>query len=751
MSVRFLPRQGGSGLRTNTNAWDPCRRRQQCGAQPTLRLLRGRAADGQVLPMVPCGFRKLISDSPRSFCSTATHPYTCAVQDSIPNPSPEPAKVEQGFAAARARLWSDEMRAREALDATYHAALATGLAEAARQAAALAVCSYALHFADFRSMTTWCARFSSAGAGASAGSARSLFVAGATIALPILGVGTYEDPALDAAADRLFRGLKNEAGLHDDERLALAKVLAEYYSMRHDAQAIRRLMLMAAPWLEHAQPMARGVWWLMHAVGEQQFGSPALAETSVAQAREIAQTHQVATLQMALSVQSLRAALQAEDLDEAERLLQIIRPLSLRLKPGQHRSGLHLEAMDALLRGEPKRARDLLDLLLKVCDDVEVPQRDRGVYHVYQAYVQLELDDLPGALQALVQARIGQSGAQQQMVECVEQLVGAGHALLHDTPQAELLLRSARGMAAAMQYPMFFAAQPALAAKLAQAAFTAGIEADFVAAAVRKRRLAPPDPMREDWPWTLKLRALGNFVIEREGRVVAFDGKAQKKPLELLKALIALGGEALPREVLALALWPAADADAVKNFDVTLSRLRKLLEVDGAIALADGKVSLNRRLVWWDVAAFEARCAGLHTALHSARHDPADDAAVTPLAAEVFRLHRDKLFGDEPAAAWSVAARERLAVKFNRAVSDVGAWLEARGRYREAIDRYERGLAQQMLAEPLYRGLMRCHLALHEPAEALVAYRRCRDMLLILLSVKPSAATEAVHQRIRAA
>lgn len=668
------------------------------------------------------------------------------MQDSISHPSPEPAEVEQGFATARARLWPDELRAREALDATYHAALAAGLAEVAREAAALAVCSYALHFADFRGMTTWCARFSSACAGAPAGSARSLFVAGATIALPTLGVGTYEDPALDAEADRLLHGLKDEADLHDDERLALAKLLAEYYSMRHDTQAIRRLMLMAAPWLEHAQPLARGVWWLMHAVCEQQHGSPALAETSVAQAREIAQTHQVANLQMALSVQSLRAALQAEDLDEAERLLLVIRPLALRLKPGHHRSALHLEAMYALLRGEPKRAHDLLELLLKVCDDVEVPQRDRGIYHVYQAYVQLELDDLPGALQALAQARVGQSGEQQQMVECVEQLVRAGHALLHDTPQAEPLLRSALGMAAAMQYPMFFGAQPVLASRLAQAAFAAGIEVDFVAAAVRKRRLGPPDPLQEDWPWTLKLRALGHFVIEREGRVVTFDGKAQKKPLELLKALIALGGEALAREVLALALWPVADADAVKNFDVTLSRLRKLLDVDGAILLADGKVSLNRRLVWWDVAAFEARCAGLQTALH----DAAGEGAVAPLAVEVFRLHRDKLFGDEPAAAWSVAARERLAMKFNRAVGDVGAWLEARGRYREAIDRYERGLAHQMLAEPLYRGLMRCHLALHEPAEGLVAFRRCRDLLSILLSVKPSAETEALHQRIRA-
>ena len=49
------------------------------------------------------------------------------------------------------------------------------------------------------------------------------------------------------------------------------------------------------------------------------------------------------------------------------------------------------------------------------------------------------------------------------------------------------------------------------------------------------------------------------------------------------------------------------------------------------------------------------------------------------------------------------------------------------------------------LAEALYRRLMNCYIELGEPAEALNSYRRCRDMLSIVLGIKPPPETEAVR------
>ena len=67
-------------------------------------------------------------------------------------------------------------------------------------------------------------------------------------------------------------------------------------------------------------------------------------------------------------------------------------------------------------------------------------------------------------------------------------------------------------------------------------------------------------------------------------------------------------------------------------------------------------------------------------------------------------------------------------------------------RWSEAIAIYERGLEQDNLAEEFYRGVMRCHLAQGDAAAALRAYRRCRELLSIVLGVQPSPQTQALYQ-----
>jgi len=43
---------------------------------------------------------------------------------------------------------------------------------------------------------------------------------------------------------------------------------------------------------------------------------------------------------------------------------------------------------------------------------------------------------------------------------------------------------------------------------------------------------------------------------------------------------------------------------------------------------------------------------------------------------------------------------------------------------------------------------MRCQLALLEPAEALRTYRRCRELLSIVLRINPSPETEKLRLKI---
>jgi DNA-binding SARP family transcriptional activator len=60
---------------------------------------------------------------------------------------------------------------------------------------------------------------------------------------------------------------------------------------------------------------------------------------------------------------------------------------------------------------------------------------------------------------------------------------------------------------------------------------------------------------------------------------------------------------------------------------------------------------------------------------------------------------------------------------------------------------YRRGLEADNLGESLYRGLMRAFAARGDQAEALNAFRRCRELLSIVLGVKPSAETERLHRK----
>jgi DNA-binding SARP family transcriptional activator len=94
--------------------------------------------------------------------------------------------------------------------------------------------------------------------------------------------------------------------------------------------------------------------------------------------------------------------------------------------------------------------------------------------------------------------------------------------------------------------------------------------------------------------------------------------------------------------------------------------------------------------------------------------------------------------------------RQRLRGKFLRNLVAVGKRLEGQGEADQAIRVYERGLELDNLSEELYRRLMSTHQKLGQSAAALEAYRRCRHLLSVVLSVKPSVETEAIYRSLMA-
>jgi DNA-binding SARP family transcriptional activator len=279
----------------------------------------------------------------------------------------------------------------------------------------------------------------------------------------------------------------------------------------------------------------------------------------------------------------------------------------------------------------------------------------------------------------------------------------------------------------------------------------AGIEPEFVRATIRDRLLPAPDPARQDWPWRLRVQVLGELAIWRDELPLRSAGKAPRKPLELLALLAAHGGGPVDTDTLIDALWPSLEADAPKaSLEMAVSRLRKLLELPEAVLVADGTVALDPALVWCDASAFETLAEDFDQALHRPG-GVTHDAELANRAERLLWLYRDRLLGSETLAGRMSLARERLTLSFYRVVTDWGAHLEAQRNWAAAIALYERALTREILAEPIYRALMRAHLARGERAEALRTFRRCRELLATALGTTPAAETLALFPEVSVA
>jgi LuxR family maltose regulon positive regulatory protein len=270
-------------------------------------------------------------------------------------------------------------------------------------------------------------------------------------------------------------------------------------------------------------------------------------------------------------------------------------------------------------------------------------------------------------------------------------------------------------------------------------ALDAGIEVAYVKSLIRRFRLEPPVTASEVWPWRTKVYALGRYEVYRDEERLEFSGKAPKKPLALLKALIAFGGRNVPEERLMDALWPDEEADAArKSLDITVLRLRKLLGSNDTIMVSDELIGLNPQLCWTDVWGLERRVE---------QFDGGEGQVSA--AAEALRLYRGNFLPADTEEPWTAKMRERLRSKFVRIVEAVALAEEDARHWEEAIALYSKGLEADDLVEPFYQGLMRCHRSLGRHAEAMNVFRRLRQLLSVVLGIAPSESTQAMARALQ--
>ena len=360
------------------------------------------------------------------------------------------------------------------------------------------------------------------------------------------------------------------------------------------------------------------------------------------------------------------------------------------------------------------------------------------------AHCRMVAGDTEGGMRALEEAIAVSSGTERRTFEQLREVLQidreiAGGSALSAKARLGAVLADYR----AQGNVMFLRHRPDVAGRLADFALAHGIETEFVRTLIERNSLVAPSDAGPSWPFRLRIRVMNGFELVRDGAAVRFTGKTQQRPLDVLKLLVALGGRDVDSEQVTAALWPDADGASAKGaFDTALYRLRKLLDVDNALVLAAGKLSLDRAAVSTDVWALEA-------ALDAAESMRAADAneSLARSARRLLAVYPGPLLGTEEAA-WIVKPRDALRARVVRTLVKLGEALERHRDWAMAVDVYRRGLEADNLGESLYRGLMRSLAARGDQAEALNAFRRCREMLSIVLGIKPSAETERLHREI---
>jgi ATP/maltotriose-dependent transcriptional regulator MalT len=301
--------------------------------------------------------------------------------------------------------------------------------------------------------------------------------------------------------------------------------------------------------------------------------------------------HLVGTL-----AEAICAMLGRGDLESAVPLLQWmdhrVAGLSTQDKAHYH----FLAGWHALLDGKLKPAVHHQERALSLSQQVGIPWSE-ALGRLLSVQVRHELRQRDEAREHLAWLLEFAAATESDLIKCPAWLALA-QLQLDDGAEQEALgaLRQALAVGRAQGYVTVYGWRPHVMARLCAKALEAGIEVEYVRQLVRARQLVPDTARAEatEWPWPVRIVTLGRFEMQRDGVALRFSKKAPRRPLDLLMALVALGGVEVPEDRLTEALWPDAEGDAAQRaLSINIFRLRRLLGTERAIRRQSGCVGLD--------------------------------------------------------------------------------------------------------------------------------------------------------------
>ena len=532
-------------------------------------------------------------------------------------------------------------------------------------------------------------------------------------------------------------------GLEPDQMVTAGDILVRYFAWAAQVPDGRRVIGLVEPLVndKSVPPLAQLYWWSRVGMFYFADGCYAEAEAALRKADEIGANFGSHTATALLRLLWVFLSLMQRDVEEAKR----------------HRDRM-LAAMS------PSRDSDLMlstyaqSLLAAHTDPPQAASAAARRHLEANARVGLFFGESTGTVQLAAQL------ARFESTEEVERLVAGSAAAVRDTfmghVEAQLLLvqayaellhgrrtRACELIDSAISMEghtnlLVLRMIPRVLESVFGFALREGIGVAKIKGWISRYQIHPGPDAPEGWPWPIRLYLLGGLRLVCRDQPLQFKRKAPQKPLELLTLLAAAGPGGLTSGVVADRLWPDLEADAgAVNVDTNVYRLRKLLGVEDAVISAQGRIALNAMCCWVDAWSFERLAA---QCMHASGENLVETARQ---ALALYNGPPLDQHGDQP---WALAFREQLARRMTQLTEAAGKALEEGGDRTAAIELYQRSLALDNLAEPIYRRLIACLKDTGETAEALKVYRRCRELLSVVLGVQPSKETQALAETLRA-
>ena len=538
-------------------------------------------------------------------------------------------------------------------------------------------------------------------------------------------------PLLRARVEHMWLLLRGASDVN--EKVNAAQWMLAVAGLAGSFDDVPRAVALVAPLLDDPQlsPLPRAHWYRQLGYLHYLQGQYELALECLRKGQEISRRHRFpAALALDLYAITL-VAVALGDVESAQDELSAFEAAAgVPVRKAELAVWHHARSLVALYKGDFEASFAAARAAADAAAQTGWPQMET-LRRLQLAFMHAEVGNPAAAMAEVQQAEQLIVGTALQFYDCGLLLARAYIALKQDdSAQCEALLRQALGQARASSFVFVTRFLPDALPRLFEHALRAGIEVDYTREVIRRLRILPSPAAGEQWPWPLKLRTLGAFEAWVEDERIAFVRKAQRRPLDLLKALVALGGQDVELDRISNALWPDADGDAArKSLESALYRVRKLMQQDGLIQLREGKLSLDVRRVWVDATQLERELQG--------DESPAE-------LQRVLVLYRGHFLDNEREEPWLLPMRLKLRNLFFAWLRERGAQLERAGDRKTAEGLYRRGLELDPTEEDLCRRLMRLHRDRGDQAEAMRLYTRCKKALATQLGASPCAETEAL-------